>query len=291
MTATRKAALVAGVCFLVTHVTSVAALVLYGPVLNHPGYIVSAGTDTRVLAGGWLEVILALAIVGTAVALFPAVRLRGEGLAIGYVGLRTLEAAIIAVGIVSLLAVVTLRQHGAGAAGTDAASSVAVGQGLVAVHNWTFLLGPNFVCAIDTLVLAYLMWRSRLIPRFIAGLGLVGGPLLFVSATAVLFGAYQQVSLPGAVAPLPVFAWELALAFVLIVKGLRTTPPDQNAMAPHTARASRTVTQRSTGRAFSHTSFHSSRRGSLCAQRSACQRSIASRSCASHSRRLARRSR
>jgi Domain of unknown function (DUF4386) len=224
MTSPRKLALIAGVCYLVTHVTSVAALVLYSPVLNHPGYIVGPGTGIRVLVGAWLEVILALAIVGTAVALFPVVKRHGEGLAIGYVGLRTLEAAVIAVGIVSLLAVVTLRQHGAGAAGTGAASLVAVGQGLVAVHNWTFLLGPNFVCAIDTLVLAYLMWRSRLVPRFIAGLGLVGGPLLFASATAVLFGAYQQVSLPGAVAPVPVFAWELTLAFFLIARGFRATP-------------------------------------------------------------------
>ena len=228
MTSTRKTALIAGVCYLVTHVTSVAALVLYAPVLNHPGYIAGAGADARVLVGGWLEVILALAIVGTAVALFPVVRRHNEGLAVGYVGLRTLEAAVIAVGIVSLLAVVTLRQHEAGAAGTDAAPFVAVGKGLVAVHDWTFLLGPNFVCAIDTLVLAYLMWRSRLIPRFIAGLGLIGGPLLFASATAVLFGAYKQVSLPGAVAALPVFAWELTLALFLIVKGPRTTPPDRD---------------------------------------------------------------
>jgi hypothetical protein len=211
------------VCYLVTHVTSVAALVLYAPVLDHRRYIVGAGSDTRVLVGGWLEVLLALAIVGTAVSLFPVVRRHGEGLAIGYVGLRTLEAAVIATGIVSLLAVVTLRQQPAGA---GAAALVAVGQGLVAVHNWTFLLGPNFVCAIDTLVLAYLMWRSRLVPRFIAGLGLLGGPLLFISATAVLFGAYQQVSWPGAVAPLPVFAWELTLACFLIARGFRTTPAE-----------------------------------------------------------------
>jgi Domain of unknown function (DUF4386) len=223
MTPARKAALIAGVCYLVTHVTSVAALVLYAPVLNRARYVTGAGSDTRVLVGGWLEVVLVLAIVGTAVSLFPVVRRHGEGLAIGYVGLRALEAAVIAVGIVSLLAVVTLRQQDAEAAGGGAAALVAVGQGLVAVHNWTFLLGPNFVCAIDTLVLAYLMWRSRLIPRFIAGLGLLGGPLLFVSATAVLFGAYQQVSWPGAVAPLPVFAWELTLAVFLIAKGLRTT--------------------------------------------------------------------
>ncbi len=91
----------------------------------------------------------------------------------------------------------TLRQHAG--AGADPGSLVVVGKGLVAVHNWTFLVGPDFICAADTFVLALLMWRSRLIPRFVAGLGVVGGPLLFVSATAILFGAYKQVSLAGAV--------------------------------------------------------------------------------------------
>ena len=226
MTRARRTAIIAGACYLVTHVTSIAALVLYAPVLSRPGYLSGPGAGTRVLVGGWLEVVLVLAIVGTAVALYPVVRRHNHGLAIGYVGLRTLEAGTIVIGIVCLLAVVTLHREAA-TAGTDAASLTTVGRGLVAVHNWTFLLGPNFVCAADTLVLAWLMWRSRLIPRFIAGLGLVGGPLLFVSATAILFGAFQQVSLPGAVAPLPVFAWELGLAFFLILKGFRTTAPDR----------------------------------------------------------------
>ncbi len=223
MASTRGTARIAGVCYLITHVTSVAALVLYAPVLNQPGYVTGGGAGTRVLAGGWLEVVLTLAIVGTAVALYPVTRRHNQGLAIGYVGLRTLEAAVIAVGVVSLLSVVTLRQQ----AGANAAALTGVASGLVAVHNWTFLLGPNFVCAADTLVLALLMWRSRLIPRFIAGLGLAGGPLLFVSATAVLFGAFKQVSLPGAIAPLPVFAWELGLALFLIFKGFKVTGPDQ----------------------------------------------------------------
>ena len=134
--------------------------------------------------------ILAIAVVGTAVALFPVVRRYNEGLAIGYVGLRTLEAAVIAAGVVSLLAVVTLPGSTRAAARTRL-PLVVVSKGLVAVHNWTFLVGPDFICAADTFVLACLMWRSRLIPRFIAGLGVVGGPLLFVSATAILFGALQ----------------------------------------------------------------------------------------------------
>jgi hypothetical protein len=221
MTSPRKLAVIAGACYLVTHVTSIAALVLYGPVLHHADFVVGSGSAPGVLVGALLEVICAVGIVGTAVALFPVVKRYREAGAVAYVGLRTLEAGIILVGVASLLAVVTLRQHALGAAGTGTSSLVPVAQGLVAVHNWTFLLGPNFVCAADTLVLAYAMWRSQLIPRFIAGLGLVGGSMLFVSATAVLFGAYQQVSLPGAVAPLPVFAWELSLAIFLIAKGFR----------------------------------------------------------------------
>jgi hypothetical protein len=226
MKSTRKTAIVAGTCYLVTHVTSVAALVLYGPVLNRPGFVTGTGSTTSVLVGGWLEVVLAIAVVGTAVALFPVVRQYNEGLAIGYVGLRTLEAAVIAAGIVSLLAVVTLRQHPGGAA--DAGALTAVSKALVAVHNWTFLIGPDFICAADTFVLACLMWRSRLIPRIVAGLGVIGGPLLFVSATAILFGAYKQVSLAGSIAPLPVFAWELGLALFLIIKGFRIAGAEQD---------------------------------------------------------------
>lgn len=228
----RKIAIAAGVLYLVTHVTSIGGLVLYGPVLNNPDYIVGSGPDTRVLLGAFFEVILALAIVGTAVTLFPVVKRQNEGIALGYVGLRTLEAAIIAVGIVSLLAVVTLRQHLAGAAGTDAASLVTVGKALVAVHDWTFLVGPNFVLGTNTVLLACLMYRSGLVPRFIAVLGLVGGPLIFASAIAELFGLYKQVSVWGAVTAVPVFAWELTLAIWLIAKGFKPSAGAMDAVAP-----------------------------------------------------------
>jgi uncharacterized protein DUF4386 len=215
----RRIAIVAGVLYLVTHVTSIAAVILYGPVLTRSDYVVSGGSDARVLLGALLEVVLAMAIVGTAVTLFPVVKRQSEGIALGYVGLRTLEASIICVGIVSLLAVVRLRQQGP--AGTDTASLVAVGKGLVAVHDWTFLFGPDFVLSTNTVLLAYLMYRSRLVPRPIAVLGLVGGPLVFVSAIATLFGVYPQVSPIAALLALPVFAWEVSLALWLIVKGFR----------------------------------------------------------------------
>lgn len=222
MTSPRRIAIAAGVLYLITHVTSVGALILYGPVLNDPAYVAGPGADSRVLIGALLEVILAIAIVGTAVALFPVVKRENESLALGYVGLRTLEAATIIVGVVSLLAVVTLRQQHAGSAGADAESLVIAGRALVAVHDWTFLVGPNFVLGTNTIVLALLLYRSRLVPRFIPILGLIGGPLVFVVALGVLFGLYKQVSPIGAIAAVPAFAWELALAFWLIIKGFNT---------------------------------------------------------------------
>jgi hypothetical protein len=165
-----------------------------------------SGPDTQVMVGAFFEVILALAIVGIAVALFPVVKRQNEGVALGYVGLRTLEAGIIAVGVVPLLAVVTLRQHLTGTAGTDTATLVTLGNALVAFHNWTFLLGPSYVCGTNTVLMAYLMYRSGLVPRFIPVLGLVGGPLVFASGAAQMFGIYEQISVWAAIAAVPVFA-------------------------------------------------------------------------------------
>src|SRR5438876_645440 len=177
---TRKIAIAAGVCYLITHVTSVGAQILYGPILNNAGYITGSGPDTQVLVGAFFEVILALAIVGTAVALYPVVKRQNEGVALGYVGLRTLEAGIIAVGVLPLLTVVTLHmQHLTGTAGTDTATLVTLGNALVAFNRWTTLVGPGLVCGVNTVLMAFLMYRSRLVPRFIPVLGLVGGPLVF----------------------------------------------------------------------------------------------------------------
>lgn len=224
MNSTRKIAVVAGVFFLVTEVTAIASLLLYGAVLNAPNYIATSGDDTHVFLGALSEVILAIAIVGTAVTLFPIVKRQNEGIALGYVCGRLLEAAVIVVGIISLLSVVTLRQDFAGTAGASPASLAAVGKSLVAIHDWTFLFGPNFALGVNTPLLAYLMYRSGLVPRFIAVLGLIGGPVIFASAIAVMFGLYQETSTLGLIAALPVLAWEVTLAIWLIVKGFKPSP-------------------------------------------------------------------
>lgn len=223
MPESRKIAIAAGLCYLITHVTSVSARLLYDPILNNAGYILGAGPDTPVLVGAVCEVILALAIIGTAVALFPVVKRQNEGIALGYVGLRTLEAGIIAIGVVPLLTVVTLRQHLAEIGGTDPGMLVALGTALVVINYWTFLVGPGLVCGANTVLMAYLMYRSRLVPRFTSMLGLIGGPLVFAYNTGLMFGFGPQISAWAGLAVIPVFAWELTLAIRLITKGFN--PP------------------------------------------------------------------
>ncbi|RPF45877.1 uncharacterized protein DUF4386 [Streptomyces sp. Ag109_G2-6] len=209
----RRTAVTAGVLFLLTEAAAIAGAVLYRPLLTGEG----AGADGRAVLGALCELVLVAAVAGTAVTLFPVVRRWGGTAALGYLCARLLEAVLILFGIVAVLALVTLRREPAGP-GADAVATV-----LVAVHDWTFLLGPNLFLGLNTALLAALMYRSRLVPRPIAVLGLVGGPLICASAVAVLSGLYAQLSVPGSLAALPVFAWEVSLALWLVARGFRRT--------------------------------------------------------------------
>ena len=223
MSSTRKTALIAGALFVITFLTSIPAqLLLYSPVLDHTNYIIGAGADTRVAFGAFLEVLLIVANVGSAVVLFPVLKRQNEGLALGYVAARIIESTFIAIGIVSLLAIVTLRRDVGAAGGTG---SVTVGRSLVAVHDWTFLLGPGWIVGVGNgLILGYLMYRSGLVPRGLAILGLIGGPLIIASGTAVLFNVFSPGSAPQVIATIPEFVWELSLGIYLMVKGFKPSP-------------------------------------------------------------------
>ena len=218
MDSLRKTALVAGALYLLTFV-SIPRLALFGPILSDPGYILGAGSDTGVLLGVVLELIVAVAIVGTGVALFPVLKRQHEGVALGFVAARLAETGIIVVGIISLLSVVTLRQDVGAAAGAEAAALVTTGRALVAIQNWTFLIGQGLMPAVNALLLGTLLYRSGLVPRVIPALGLVGAPLLLASATATMFGLNEPVSVWSAIAVAPIFVWELALGVWLIAKG------------------------------------------------------------------------
>src|SRR5580692_10439869 len=196
MTSPRKTALVAGIFYLITFV-SIPTLAIYGPVRDHPDWILGSGGHTAVLVGGFLEVIVALAGIGTAVTLYPVVKRQNEGLALGFVTARVLEAVMIFTGVVSLLSLLTLKQDLGGTTGANTAALVAVGASHVAVYNWTFLLSQSLMPGINALLLGTLMYRSRLDPRIIPLLGLIGGPLLIIAVFATLFG--QHTSLGGIV--------------------------------------------------------------------------------------------
>ena len=200
MASTRKTALVAGIFYLITFI-SIPTLALYGPVKNHRDWILGSGGHTAVLVGGFLEVIVALAGIGTAVTLYPVVKRQNEGFALGFVASRVLEASMIFTGVVSLLSLVTLRQDLGGAAGANTASLVTTAASHVAVYNWTFLLGQSLMPAINALLLGTLMYRSRLVPRIIPVLGLIGAPLLIAAVIATLFGASSTTPVARARGP------------------------------------------------------------------------------------------
>jgi hypothetical protein len=225
--ATRKIALVTGILMIITFITSIPAqLALYHPLLSDPArYMHGSGADPAVQLGALLEVILVIANVGTAVVLYPIVKRQNEIVALAFVMERVLESVAIMVGFFSLLAAVTLRQGGAGANGADAAARVTVGTSLVAVHDWTFLLGPGFLDGLGTgLLLGYLMYKSGLMPRGLALLGLIGGPLLMASGIAVLFGVFKAGSAWQGIATIPEILWELSVGIYLIVKGFKPSP-------------------------------------------------------------------
>ena len=172
---TRRAALVSGVLYLVTFAASIPAVFLLGPILNNPSYVIGSGADMQIGLACVLDMVNALAAIGTAVAVFSVVKRQQEGLALGFVATRLTEAAIISIGVVSLLGLVSLRQEGVAA--VDAGAAVVVGRTLVSVRDWTFLLGPVLMAALNALMFGTLLYRARLVPRAIPALGLIGAPV------------------------------------------------------------------------------------------------------------------
>ena len=216
MTSLRKTSLVAGVLYLLTFV-SIPTLVLYASVRG-PNFIVGPGPDAPVIFGVLLEMLVALAGIGTAVALYPVVRRQGEARALAFVGSRVLEAATIYVGIVSLMSIVTLRQAGAGA------GALATGQGLAAQYYWTFFFAQSFIPAVNGVLLGSLLYQSRLVPRWLPVLGFIGATLLVASWFAILFGVVGPVTPASALLALPIAAWEFSLGVYLTFWGFKPSP-------------------------------------------------------------------
>jgi hypothetical protein len=229
MDATRKATLAAGLFYIGTFIFSIPALGLYKGVLDDPSFVLGAGSDQGVLWGGLIEVLTALTGIGTAVALYPVLKRYAPSRAVGFVASRTLEAATIVTGVLAVLAVYTLRQGGG-----DAESLTTTASALVAVKDWSFLMGPGVMASINAICFATIVRRSGLVPRWIPTLGIIGAPLLLASSTATLFGAWDQVSSAGLLCALPIATWELSVGIYMTVKGFRTPPVEAAAQAEPT---------------------------------------------------------
>jgi hypothetical protein len=217
----RRSAFLGGLFYLITFASSIPAVFLLAPVLDDQNYIVSSGADTQVVWGNILDLVNALACVGSAVALFPVVKRQNETLALGFVTSRMFEAAVIVTGIISLLTVVSMRQPGA--TGAEAESLLVVGQAHVAAYDWAFLLGPNVMAALNAMLLGTLMYKSGLVPRIIPAMGLIGAPLLLTVTIVTMFGLTEHGSSWWIVVA-PIFFWELSLGLYLVIKGFKPSP-------------------------------------------------------------------
>lgn len=231
----RRTARIVGWLFIGTFVFSIPGYLLYGPLLDHPDYVLGGGHDTQITLGAFLEILTAICNIGTAVALYPLAKRYSHRVALGYVATRILESTIIVAGIVSVLSVLTLRQQYAGT-GADADTLTIAGQTLVAFHDWTFLLGPGFCAGIGNgLLLGYLMYKSGLLPQRVAILGLIGGSLAFLAATGALFDVYERQSAPQFLLTFPEMIWEMTFGIYLIAKGFTSPATRRTADARHTA--------------------------------------------------------
>ncbi|HZV69204.1 MAG TPA: DUF4386 domain-containing protein [Saprospiraceae bacterium] len=227
MKTNKNIANLAGILFLIAAVAAIIGALLYNPILHNPDYIIEGTAhETQVLWGAFFEIITAFAVIGTPIALFPILKKYNQRMAIATVSFRLLEATMIIIGILSLLTIVTLNHAFSTEINPDPTSYRLVGKSLLALHDWTFAFGPNIALGPSTFMTGYLLYKSKLVPRFISILGLVGGPFIFTCGILVVFGVFLQVSLWGVLLAIPVFLYEMSLAVWLLVKGFRKSDSD-----------------------------------------------------------------
>jgi hypothetical protein len=213
-----------GLFFIGTFVFSIPAVFIYGPVLK-AHYVLGPGADSRVALAAFSEILLAICGIATAVVLYPIAKRVSQSVSLGYVASRTLESTVIVVGAISLLSVVTMRHAFGSVATADAATFDTVGRSLVAIHDWTFLIGPAFCAGVGNGILGgYLMYRSGLVPRPWAVLGLVGGTLCFIASTARLFTTNGHTTALTGLLTAPEIVWEAFLGIYCTFKGFRASP-------------------------------------------------------------------
>jgi hypothetical protein len=224
MKSNQKAAKIVGVLFILAAVSAVAGVMLYDPILNGSDYLINGSKHAnQVILGALMELVLVVSAVGTATTMFPILRRYNETIALWHVCFRFLEAIVITIGVISVLSLLTLSQEFVAAGAPDVAAFQTSGTVLKAIHEWTFMLGPNFMLGINTMMYSYIFYKTKLVPRFIPILGMTGATLVFICALLVMFDVIEQVSVWGGLLALPVAANEMILAVWLIMKGFNSS--------------------------------------------------------------------
>lgn len=222
MTPMRKAALISGIAYIATFVFSIPVpFGLWKDAIDRPDWILGAGSDAGVPLGAVFEILTGLTGIVTAVAVYSVLRRHSQRAALGFVTSRVVEAAIIFAGVSAIMAAYTLRTEVAGTVGADNASLLTTGRALVAIKDWTFLFGPGVMAAVNALCFATVLYKSRLVPRLIPTIGLVGIPLMLFAVVGTIFGAWDQTSGTGVLLALPIAVWELSVGVYMTVKGFR----------------------------------------------------------------------
>ena len=212
-------AVVTGVLFIIATIAGIIGLKLYDPILNHSDYLIlGARNSNQIILGAAFELILTCSAAGTGIMLYPYLRKFNESLGLGYVCFRMLEVVFILIGIISVLALLSLSHE---FTNTDAntASFQTLGKILKAIHDWTFMLGPNFMLGVNTFIYSYVFYQSKLVPRKLSILGILGSVLIFAAALLEMFGIILQLSPSGILLAIPIAVYEMVLAIWLILKG------------------------------------------------------------------------
>jgi hypothetical protein len=211
MTTSRKTSLTAGILYLLTFI-SIPTLSLYHEI-HQPNFGISSAPSTDVVLGGMLELVMALACIGTALAFYPVLKKQNEMLALGFVAARILEATLIFAGVASLLTVLNLRSLG-----TEAQ---VVSRGLVRLYDRLFLISQSFIPAVNGLLLGSLLYQTRLVPRILPIIGIIGAFTLVAGDVAVLYGFFDQRAPMAGLSAVPIALWEFSLGIYLTVKGFK----------------------------------------------------------------------
>lgn len=216
----RKNTTIIGVFFIIAAISAIVGLTLYSPILNETNYLTEgAKYSNQIILGAFLELILVSTAVGTGITLFPYLKIQSETIALGYFCFRMLETIFIVIGIISVLSLLTLSQNYSIVEQANTETYKAIGATLKAIHSWCFMLGPNFMLGINTMLYSCALYQSNLIPKKIASLGMISSVLIFIAALLEIFGIILQISTMGILLALPIFVYEMTLAIWLIVKG------------------------------------------------------------------------